>query len=219
VGQVIAITEAITNLATAEARFSLYRSTNSQFFTEWYDNLPSVTESEKNTLDRIRQRYLYHRNQASPLEETVKLLIVSPLFELAGFYDPPFTLSTEVFVELTLDEISQEILRGKIDALVTFTEPTKGKLWVVILEAKRSNISVWAALPQALAYAMANPIAEVPVFIMIVNGDEIAFAKLVKGSSTEYDISTSFSTLPLRNELYQVLAILKRISATISQQS
>jgi hypothetical protein len=216
-GQVLAITEAITNLAIAESRFSLYRSTHPSFFTEWYDNLPSVTDVEKNSLDRIRQRYLYHRNQDSPLEETVKLLVVSPLFELAGFYDPPFTLSTEVSVELTLDRELQEILRGKIDALVTYSDPQKGKLWVVLLEAKRSNISVWAALPQALAYAMAKPLDEVPLFVMISNGDEIVFAKLMPGNATEYDISTSFSTLPLRNELYQVLAVLKHISMTIER--
>jgi len=214
--QVIAVTEAITNLAEAEAKFSLHRSTNPQFFQEWHDRLPSLTDSEKVILDRIRQRYLYHRNEDSPLEETVKLLLVSPLFELAGFYDPPFKLQTEVFVEITVDRIPEEVLRGKIDALVTYTHPQKGKLWVVVLEAKRSHISVWSALPQAIAYAMANPFSDFPVFAMITNGDEIAFVKLVLGSSTEYDVSTSFSTLPLRNELHQVLAVLKQIGNEIA---
>ncbi len=196
--------------------FSLHRSINPQFFTEWYDNLPALTDSEKSTLDRVRQRYLYHRNEDSPLEETVKLLLVSPLFELAGFYDPPFKLRTEVSVELTLEEMPQEILRGRIDALVTYSHPQKGKLWVVVLEAKRSHISMWSALLQALAYAMANPTPEIPVFAMITNGDEIAFAKIVQGNLTEYDVSTSFSSLPLRNELYQVLAVLKQIGTAIA---
>jgi len=216
-GQAIAITEAVTNLAIAESKFSLLRSTNPQFFQEWHDRLPSLTDSEKAMLDRIRQRYLYHRNEDSPLEETVKLLLVSPLLELAGFYDPPFKLQTEVFVEITLDEIPEEILRGKIDALVTYTHPQKGKLWVVVLEAKRSNISVWSALPQAISYAMANPLPNLPVFVMLTNGDEVAFAKLAQGISNEYDVSTSFSLLPLRNELYQVLAVLKQIGSSIAR--
>jgi hypothetical protein len=216
VGQVIAITEAVTSLAIAEAKFSLQRSTNPQFFKEWYEHLPSLADSERTVLDRIRQRYLYHRNEDSPLEETIKLLLVSPLFELAGFYDPPFKLRTEASVELTLEEIPQEILRGRIDALVTYTHPQKGTLWVVVLEAKRSHISVWSALPQALTYAMANPMPKTPVFVMITNGDEIAFAKLVLGSLTEYDVSTAYSLLPLRNELYQVLAVLKQVSAAIA---
>lgn len=218
-GQVIAITEAVTSLAIAEAKFSLQRSTTPQFFKEWYEDLPSLADSERTVLDRIRQRYLYHRNEDSPLEETIKLLLVSPLFELAGFYDPPFKLRTEVSVGLTLgssEDIPQEILRGRIDALVTYTHPQKGTLWVVVLEAKRSHISVWSALPQALTYAMANPIPKTPVFVMITNGDEIAFAKLMPGKLSEYDVSTSYSLLPLRNELYQVLAVLKQISEAIA---
>jgi hypothetical protein len=62
-----------------------------------------LNELEKATLDRIRQRYLYHRNRNKLPEETIKLTVVSPLLELAGLYDPPFELQTEVPVELVTD--------------------------------------------------------------------------------------------------------------------
>lgn len=46
----------------------------------------------------------------------------------------------------------EEILRGRIDVLVL-----QNQLWVMVLESKKTTLSVWAAVPQALAYMMANP--------------------------------------------------------------
>jgi hypothetical protein len=33
------------------------------FFTEWQDNLPTLSEAEKERLDRIKQRYLYYADK------------------------------------------------------------------------------------------------------------------------------------------------------------
>jgi hypothetical protein len=204
---VASITEVITTFAEAEAKFSLQRTDNPQFFTEWNTDLPILDSLEKIALDRIRQRYLYHRNKNKLLEETIKLIVVSPLLELAGLYDPPFELQTEVPVELVLDNNPEEVLRGRIDALVIYERPQETNLWVIILESKRSEISIWTALPQALAYAMANPKPDIPSFIVLTNGDETIFGKIYKGL---YDVSDGFSMIPLQNRLYQVMAILKK---------
>jgi hypothetical protein len=206
---VTAITEVITTFAEAEAKFSLRRADDPQFFSEWHTDLPILNELEKAALDRIRQRYLYHRNRNKLPEETIKLTVVSPLLELAGLYDPPFELQTEVPVELVIDDDPEEVLRGRIDALVICDRPPKTNLWVIILESKRSEISVWVALPQALAYAMANPIPDIPVFIMLTNGDEVVFGKIF---NRQYGVSSAFSMFPSPNQLYQVMTILKKLN-------
>ena len=139
-----AITEAITTLAEAERRFNLHRTENEQFFSEWRTGLPDITDTEKTGLNQLRRRYLYQRAESHLLEGTVMLLLASPLLALAGFYDPPFKIRAEESVQITLDD-SEEVLQGRIDVLVL-----QNQIWVVVLESKKTALSVWSALPQTL---------------------------------------------------------------------
>lgn len=171
--QKAAITDAIKTLADVESRFHLRRTEDERFFTEWYEDLPEITEGERESLNLIRRRYLYHLTDGNLTEGTVTLLMGSPLLEKAGFYDSPFKIRGEVSVEILLDEDDREILRGRIDVLVV-----QNQFWVTLLESKRTTISVMSALPQTLAYMMANPHQDKPGFGMVTNGNEIIFVKL-----------------------------------------
>lgn len=160
-------------------------------------------------LNQLRQRYLYQRAESHLLEGTVMLLLASPLLAIAGFYDPPFKVRAEESVEIILDD-SEEVLRGRIDVLVL-----EKQLWIVVLESKKTAISVWSALPQTLAYLMANPQPERPSFGMMTNGDDILFVKLTQMNNRQYDVSRVFSPFTSNQELYSVLQVLKRISRAI----
>lgn len=208
--QTAAITEAITTIADAETRFGLVRIESEQFFTEWFEVLPEISEAEKASLDVLRRRYLYHRGEGDLLEGTVMLLVVSPLLALSGFYDPPFKIKAESSVELVLDD-GEEILRGRIDVLVL-----QNQFWVVVLESKKTTLSAWLAVPQALAYLMANPHADKPVFGMVTNGDDVLFIKLTQAGTPKYDVSRVFALFTSKRELYSILQILKRIGQVIS---
>jgi hypothetical protein len=140
----IAITDAIKTLAEAERRFELVRSEDSEnddFFPEWQVGLPELSIAEKSNLDDLRRRYLYQRSEGQLLEGTVTLLLVAPLLTVSGFYDPPFRVRAEESVQLTLED-PDEILQGRIDVLVLLN-----RLWVVVLESKKTVLSVWTALP------------------------------------------------------------------------
>ncbi len=212
--QKTAITEVIKSLADIESRFNLHRTENEQFFTEWHEDLPEIIDTEKASLDLIRRRYLYHQADGNLTEGTVTLLIGSPLLERAGFYDYRFKMRGEASVEIVLDDDDDEVetLRGRIDVLVL-----QNRFWVTLLESKRTTVSVMTALPQTLTYMMANPLPDQPAFGMMTNGDGIIFVKLSQQGMPQYDISRVFSPAPLRNELYTVLQILKRIGQSITQ--
>ncbi|MGB8700965.1 MAG: hypothetical protein WCD18_16250, partial [Thermosynechococcaceae cyanobacterium] len=177
----IAITETITTIAEAERRFNLTRTEDEAFFSEWQTLLPELSAVEKVALDNVRRRYLYQRSEEQLLEGTVTLLLVSPLLaiashqESAGFYDPPFRVRAEESVVLRLDD-GEEVLQGRIDVLVLLNQ-----FWVVVLESKKTALSVWAALPQTLAYLMANPQSDQPSFGMV---------------TTPVKVSISFSIVP-----------------------
>jgi hypothetical protein len=204
-----AITEVITTLAIAEQRFHLNRTENEQFFSEWRTDLHDLTDPEKIGLNELRRRYLYQRAESHLLEGTVMLLLTSPLLALAGFYDPPFKVRAEESVQIVLDD-SEEILQGRIDVLVL-----ENQLWIVILESKKTALSVWSALPQTLAYLMSNPQPERPSFGMMINGDDIVFVKLTQSENRQYDVSRVFAPFISDRELYSVLQILKRMSRVI----
>ncbi len=203
--QTIAITEAITTLAEAEQRFGLQRNEDEDFFTEWWQDLPALTATDDTLLADLRRRYIYHRSAGHLLESTVTLLFASPLLALTGFYDPPFRVRAEESVRVILAD-SEEVLQGRIDALVVCDS-----LWVIILESKKTMLSIWSALPQALAYLMANPHPDRPCFAVLTNGDEIVFVKLARSGSPQYALSRVFATFVSATELMGSLRIMRKI--------
>ncbi len=206
----LAISKNITTMEEIEEKFNLLPTANDQFFTEWFQELPELTDEEKLALDKIHQRFFRHRKRGELAEGTVNLLLVSPLLELAGFFDEPFFVSTEPQVEILLED-RDEILRGRIDTLVIHQ-----KLWVLVVESKRS-ISMEAAIPQALTYMMGNPHPDKPVYGMVCDGSLFMFIKVLAQDPPQYDFSDTFSLLLLRqNKLYEILRVLKRISSAIA---
>jgi Type I restriction enzyme R protein N terminus (HSDR_N) len=195
-----------------ESRLGLTRSEDKTFFTEWWESLPDLSGVEQDRLTILRQRLLYHRADGDLLEGSVMLLVASPLLELAGFYDAPFKLKAEASVEIVVDD-GEEILRGRIDALIL-----QQNFWVLVLEAKKTTISTRSALPQALAYMMANTQTTQPTFGMMTNGDDVLFVKLTTQPSGQYDLSRVFLLYTLPEELQSVLQILKQIGQAIAQK-
>ncbi|MCY7272237.1 MAG: type I restriction endonuclease subunit R, partial [Phormidesmis sp. CAN_BIN44] len=182
------------------------------FFPEWCENLPPLTDAERASLDLIRRRFIYHRQDGDLTEGTVTLLMGSPLLEMTGFYDHPFKMRGEASIELVLDQDDEEVepLRGRIDILTV-----QNRFWVVILESKRTTISATTALPQTLAYMMANPHPQQPIFGMVTNGDDIFFVKLVQTGIPQYAISRTFSPFASSRELYNAAQVLKNVSRMI----
>ena len=213
--KVIAITDAFKTLTEVETRFGVSRSEQADFFTEWREVLPALSAAELDRLSLLRQRLLYHRADGDLLEGAVMLLVASPLLELAGFYDAPFKLKAEAAVEVTVDD-GEEVLRGRIDALILQQDVSRNSFWVLVLEAKKTTISTRSALPQALAYMLTNTQAELPTFGMMTNGDDVLFVKLTNQPEKRYSLSRAFSLYTQPEELQAVLQVLKRTGKAIS---
>ena len=103
------------------------------------------------------------------LKNSVKMGVLSPLLDLGGFYRPPFRLETETSIDIELTEQALRI-QGRIEVLVL-----QDRLWLLAIEAKRSDFAVTRALPQALAYLLGNPDVAQPTFGLITNGNEFLF--------------------------------------------
>ena len=90
------------------------------------------------------------------------------------------------------------------------------QFWCVVIESKRAGFDMELAIPQTLAYMVASPNPDRPVFGMVTNGSEFFFIKLTQQGIPQYDISDVYSLLPRQNKLYEVLGTLKRIGQAIT---
>lgn len=192
-----------------EKKFQLSLSEDEHFFPEWRENLPELTDDEKQQLDRVKASYL-NLTKRLMLEDMVKMVVLSPLLNYAGFYLPPFYSTSEESVEI-YDEDEGVTIRGKIDVLVL-----QDQLWVIVIESKQVGFSLEVGIPQALAYMLANPQPDKPVFGLVTNGGNFIFIKVIQQEHPSYALSDEF-TLRRGNDLYMVLQILKRLARLFIQ--
>ncbi|MGK7926462.1 MAG: type I restriction endonuclease [Spirulina sp.] len=199
------ITPQEITLRTLKQTLGLEPAPTRQFFPEWTRELPSLSDRDRESLDRVKANFADLMEDPPMLENSVKMVVLSPLLDLAGFYRRPFRLETEtsIAIELADEDI---IIRGRIDILVL-----KEQLWLAVIESKRSDFAVTRALPQTLAYMLGNPNKQYPTFGMITNGNEFLFLKAQQTPKSQYATSRLFSLINPENELYEVFAILKHL--------
>lgn len=195
-------------LRELKQNFGLQLAENPAFFPEWSDGLITLQEDEKQLLDRVKANFLELMEDPPMLENTVKMVVLAPLLDLAGFYHKPFRIETETSVSLEMKD-EETVIRGRIDVLVI-----KNRLWLLVIESKRSDFAVTRAIPQALAYLLSNPETTQPTFGMITNGYEFLFLKVFQ---QEYANSRLFSLINPHNELYEVLQVLKHLGSKITE--
>ncbi len=104
------ITTAVNNLDQAHQILKLSPANDARFFTDWSENLPELAEAEKRRLDRCRDRYFYYAEDGAISEGTVNLIMISPLLELLGLYDPPYKVRSEESVKIELSETEAAVL-------------------------------------------------------------------------------------------------------------
>jgi predicted type IV restriction endonuclease len=185
-------------LGLLERQFGLSSIDDVQAFPEW-QVVGDLEPEALRALDRVKRNYTYLLQEPPVLEATVKLVVLSPLLDLAGFYQPPFRMRTEESVIVASQGEDGVEIRGAIDPIVVLE-----KIWVVVIEAKMSDFSLTKALPQTLSYMLASP--NIVTYGLVTNGSEFMFLKLTRGDSTaQYATSRVASVLAPGNELAVVL--------------
>lgn len=209
VSAVASITQAKDiSLEELEDQFNLHPATGSDFLSEWQGATVMATEVEQYQLERLQQNYKHLSRRKSFSEESVKMVVLSPLLDLAGFYQAPFGLATEEPIEITsIDE--GLTVRGKIDALVF-----QKQFWALVIESKSTRYDVLTALPQALTYMMRAPDKSRPAYGLLANGREFVFVKLSHPPKLAYERSPALS-IEYDDQLEHVLAMLKHIGKMI----
>ncbi|MCV3215914.1 restriction endonuclease subunit R [Plectonema radiosum NIES-515] len=190
-------------------RFGIQLVENDQFFREWQDNLPEITDLHKQLLNKVKAGFINVLNYPPMLEDVVKMAVLDPILFIADFYLNPFYVKSEESIDIVTED-EGVIVKGRIDTLIL-----KDQFWVMVIESKRASYSIEEGLAQILAYMLANPHPEKPSFGMITTGGSFIFIKLVKGEIVQYATSKLFAIRNPGNDLYNVFRILKRLSQLV----
>ncbi|MGB3614689.1 MAG: hypothetical protein WBA10_12925 [Elainellaceae cyanobacterium] len=202
------------NLPEITEKQGLHLASDPQFFTEWQTPRPDISSQERHYLGQVEQDYFDQLRRGTLSEGLIKLVIISPLLHLAGFYRAPYQVKLEEPVQIELTE-QNETWRGRIDALVI-----QEQFWTVVVESKGSVFGIDQAIPQVLGYMFAAPQPDRPTYGLVTNGSSYAFVKLLRHPNVLYNISDVFLLLPgaspeSQSPLETVLSILKKLGQTL----
>jgi hypothetical protein len=189
------------SLYELEQRFGL-QAIDREFIAALTETAVPLTPEEQKTLDRIRHNYQNLLRYGNLSEESVKMVVLSYLLDLAGFYESPCRMVTEHGVKVTAEDEGIQI-RGEIDVLALMDD-----FWIVVIESKGTRFDVMSALPQLLSYMLANPDKLGVTYGLLMNGREFAFVEL---EASRYSVSQTFSINKPVTDLPIVLQVLKQI--------
>lgn len=195
------------NLRYLIDQFSLQRINDPNFFSEWQIDLPSLTSLEKQELDRIQSGYFNLLDNPPLLENVVKLTIISPLLFTGGFYLQPYSIKAEKSISIA-KESEGFLIEGRLDILIL-----KPQIWAMIIESKQLSFSLEEGLAQLLAYMLADANPKLTTYGLITNGADFQFLKLIQRETPQYGLSNKLFIGNREKDLYQVLQILKKLSA------
>jgi Type I restriction enzyme R protein N terminus (HSDR_N) len=191
--------------------FGLVYLRDRKLFAEGSIDLPSLTVAEMELLDEVNDEFSYLSTKDA-LEPIVKMVVLSPLLRIAGFFRPPFKITAEKKVELVTEDEGL-IVRGLIDLLVFYNQ-----IWIVTIEAKRAEYSLKVAFPQVLTYMLASPTPQPIVSGLVTNGSEFRFIQLHKGEKPGEKptyVMSDLLSIDRGDDLYRVARILKYLGQQI----
>jgi hypothetical protein len=188
--------------------FGLQETQDDSFFAEWQSELPELTDSEKQSLDKIKASFFNLLKYPPFSEKAVQLTILSPLLFVADFFLPPFHIKTEQSIEIQSED-EGTIVRGQLDIVLL-----KDGLWALVIESKQADFSVEAGLAQLISYMLAKLDAPKPSYGLVTTGASFLFIKLLRSDAgaLQYATSSQFDIRRPQNELRDVLKVLKRLA-------
>ncbi len=192
--------------------FQLQTCVDADFFHEWQKDLPVLSAWEHQRLDRIYATYLNY-NDEDILEETLKIVIISPLLDLADFFLPPFRFSAEEQIQIAFKD-HQKTYRGKIDLLVL-----QDQMWLLVVESKRQALSLSVGIPQVLTYMLSHQIRQPtpnPLYGMVTNGSNFVFLKMAQREGKPIYAKSKELLLEEQDDRIQILQTLKQIGQQLT---
>lgn len=174
-------------------------------------SLEPLTDFEQQELLQIRNDFDQYLTEGKVLEGMVKLLTVFPLLRLTGFYRHPIKLQMEESIGRIQIEDEDTNITGRFD-LIAVNQSTQSdpKFWILIVEAKNSEIDPRTGIPQLLTYTHQSLKHQESVWGLATNGQSYQFVHVQAGSPPSYQMMP-FLNLMDSHPPMQLIQVLKAI--------
>ncbi|MEQ8535875.1 MAG: restriction endonuclease subunit R [Coleofasciculus sp. D1-CHI-01] len=191
--------------------FNFYKQYSTSF--ESLLSLEPVTEFEQQQVEQTRHEFDNHLTSAAASEGQVKLVAVSPLLRLAGFYRYPLQIAVEEGISRITITAEDTIITGRFDILAInkARQPRDYvPFWVLVIESKNSAVSPSTGLPQLLTYAYKSLESQESVWGLVTNGELYRFVYIQTGNSPTYQLLPFLSLTDAESSM-KLLQVLKAI--------
>jgi hypothetical protein len=173
--------------------------------------LEALTDFEQEEIEQIRSDLDAYLCEGKVLEGMVKALTLFPLMRLAGFYRSPIKITLEEEIE-RISILDEDVdITGRMDILCINKTPIgSAYFWVLVIEAKNSEVSPAAGLAQLLTYASRGLAHQETVWGLTTNGSLYQFVYLQKGNPSTYQLMPILNLFEQQPSI-QLLQVLKAI--------
>lgn len=175
-------------------------------------SLKPVTEFEQQELLQTRSDFDNHLIAGAASEGQIKLVVVSPLLRLAGFYRYPLKVRVEEGIS-KIEIVDETTITGRFDILaINQAQQTADNVpfWVLVIESKNSEVSPSRGLPQLLTYAYRSLEHQEAVWGLTTNGELYRFVRIQAGNPSTYQLMPILSLTELESSV-KLLQVLKAI--------
>lgn len=184
-------------------------------------SLEPVTDFEQQELLQTRSDFDNHLISGAASEGQIKLVVISPLLRLAGFYRYPLKVKVEEGISEIKVVDEDTTITGRLDILaINQAQQTAddASFWVLVIESKNSAISPSAGLPQLLTYAYRSLENQEAVWGLATNGELYRFVRIQAGNPPSYQLMPILSLTELESSetLLQVLKAIRKSQQTIA---
>ncbi|NEP61247.1 MAG: restriction endonuclease subunit R [Symploca sp. SIO2G7] len=176
-------------------------------------SLEPLTEFEQQELRKIRGYFENYLDKNKASEGQVKLVAISPLLRLAGFFADGIEIKVEEGIARIEVQSENLLISGRFDILAINQEKSSKEnqeFWVLVIESKESLASTIAGLPQLLTYAYSSLEHQPTVWGLVTNGASYQFIYMQQGKPPTYQYMPELNLLN-DSSLMQLLQILKAI--------
>ncbi|MFE1748661.1 restriction endonuclease subunit R [Coleofasciculus sp. H7-2] len=180
-------------------------------------SLEPLTEFEQQELVQIRNDFERYLTAGKVSEGQVKLLTVAPLLRLAGFYRYPIQITLEENIADINITDEDTIITGRFDILAVNKTPqttANVSFWVLVIEAKNSQVEAFTGLPQLLTYAYKSLEHQTSVWGLTTNGLRYQWVYIQRGNPPTYLLMPELNLID-SERLIQLLQVLKAICKVI----
>ncbi|MEB3177438.1 MAG: restriction endonuclease subunit R [Nostocaceae cyanobacterium] len=182
------------NLSLKEVHHILQFKRHLHSSFNYLPTIEQITKIELKKLEEISLNFYEQYAEHHLSKEQIKLIVISPLMWMAGFYHPTIHILLQeniAVIKIKDENTIISIIKGQMDILSVSNGKNKAGInpqWILLIETQNSSVNATDGLPQLLTYAYKSLEIQKYVWGLTTNGMDYQFVFLQQGTQPTYHL-------------------------------